>query len=207
MFQCGQGNKKPAAAFAVCFFAASKSLSKFPCVYARVVIVIVCAFRHALVQKRLAFPFALMHNLVHETQIFKRYRCNHSFDSGRYVAGRDCRSDRSRPINRFQMGRRARSWQREVACIAAVAGKEARRFFGSGIPPMNSPAIPSERALARQGQMPRVLLGGAVRPFVATAHGADSDLPSQRPAADYASSSISMIWRLASSAPRATKQR
>ena len=180
--------------------------SKFPGVYARVVIVIVCAFRHALVQKRLAFPFALMHNLVHETQIFKRYRCNHSFDSGRYVAGRDCRSDRSRPINRFQMGRRARSWQREVACIAAVAGKEARRFFGSGIPPMNSPAIPSERALARQGQMPRVLLGGAVRPFVATANGADSDLCAVA-RNRYASSSISMIWRLASSAPRATKHR
>ena len=36
---------------------------------------------------------------------------------------------------------------------------------------------------ARQGQMLRVLLGGAVRPVVATARGADSDLPSQRPAA------------------------
>ena len=48
---------------------------------------------------------------------------------------------------------------------------------------MNSPDISHEHAWARQGQMPRVLLGGAVRPFVATAHGADSDLPSQRPAA------------------------
>ena len=48
---------------------------------------------------------------------------------------------------------------------------------------MNSPDISSERALARQGQVPRVLLGGAVRSFVATAHGADIDLPSQRPAA------------------------
>lgn len=35
----------------------------------------------------------------------------------------------------------------------------------------------------QQGQMLRVLLGEAVRPFVATAHGADVDLPSQRPAA------------------------
>ena len=126
---------------------------------------------------------ALVHNLVHGKQNFKRYRCNHSFDSGRYVAGRDCRSDRSRPINRFQVGRRARSLQREVACLAAVAGKEARRFFGSGIPPMNSPAIPSERALAQQGQMLHSLLSEAVRSHVATANGADSDLPSKRPAA------------------------
>ena len=48
---------------------------------------------------------------------------------------------------------------------------------------MNSPDISSERALVQQGQMLHVLLGEAVRPVVATAHGADSDLPSQRPAA------------------------
>ena len=48
---------------------------------------------------------------------------------------------------------------------------------------MNHPDISSEHALARQGQMPRVLLGGAVRPYVATAHGADVDLREQRPAA------------------------
>lgn len=48
---------------------------------------------------------------------------------------------------------------------------------------MNHPDISHERAWARQGQMPRVLLGGAVRPVVATAHGADIDLQPQRPAA------------------------
>ena len=48
---------------------------------------------------------------------------------------------------------------------------------------MNTPDISHEHAWARQGQMPRVLLGEAVRPFVATAHGADVDLPPQRPAA------------------------
>lgn len=48
---------------------------------------------------------------------------------------------------------------------------------------MNTPDISHEHAWARQGQMPRVLLGEAVRPVVATAHGADSDLPYQRPAA------------------------
>ena len=47
---------------------------------------------------------------------------------------------------------------------------------------MNTPDISSEHALARQGQMPRVLLGEAVRPVVATAPGADSDLREQRPA-------------------------
>ena len=36
---------------------------------------------------------------------------------------------------------------------------------------------------ARQGQMPRSLLGVAVRFFVATANGADIDLQPQRPAA------------------------
>ena len=48
---------------------------------------------------------------------------------------------------------------------------------------MNYPDISHEHAWARQGQMPRVLLGEAVRPFVATANGADIDLPPQRPAA------------------------
>ena len=36
---------------------------------------------------------------------------------------------------------------------------------------MNSPAIPSERALAQQGQMLHSLLSEAVRSYVATAHG------------------------------------
>ena len=48
---------------------------------------------------------------------------------------------------------------------------------------MNTPDTSHEHAWARQGQMPRVLLGEAVRPFVATANGADIDLLPQRPAA------------------------
>ena len=46
-----------------------------------------------------------------------------------------------------------------------------------------NPVIATNPGVVQQGQMLHSLLSEAVRSYVATAHGADSDLPSQRPAA------------------------
>ena len=46
-----------------------------------------------------------------------------------------------------------------------------------------NPDIATNPGVVQQGQMLHCLLSEAVRSHVATAHGADSDLPSQRPAA------------------------